>query len=156
MWYPRSSRHEPVVTKKGMWQVDSEWIGLRGHQCVVAGRRPRVLAKQKSPRKRVSRRIERRFRGRVNIALSAISRCYNTRRSVHDNILQPSINYHQVWPIGGRRVGMWQESRDRSERAARPYPWHILPYCDDYVYLDYTYNINILEDACVLGLYILY
>ena len=102
-----------------MWQVDSEWIGLRGHQCVVAGRRPRVLAKQKSPRKRVSRRIERRFRGRVNIALSAISRCYNTRRSVHDNILQPSINYHQVWPIGGRRVGMWQESRDRSEGLLR-------------------------------------
>ena len=35
--------------------------------------------------------------------------------------------------VGGRRVGMWQESRDRSERAARPYPWHILPYCDDYL-----------------------
>ena len=33
------------------------------------------------------------------IALSAISRCYNTLRAVHDNILQPSINYHQVWPI---------------------------------------------------------
>ena len=33
------------------------------------------------------------------IALSAISRCYNTLRTVHDNILQPSINYHQVWPI---------------------------------------------------------
>ena len=28
-----------------------------------------------------------------------VSRCYNTLRAVHDNILQPSINYYQVWPI---------------------------------------------------------
>jgi hypothetical protein len=33
------------------------------------------------------------------IALSAISRCYNSLRALHDNILQPAINYHQLWPI---------------------------------------------------------
>ena len=33
------------------------------------------------------------------IALSALSRTYNTLRAVHDNILQPAINYHQVWPL---------------------------------------------------------
>jgi hypothetical protein len=33
------------------------------------------------------------------IALTALSRTYNTLRAVHDNILQPAINYHQVWPL---------------------------------------------------------
>ena len=33
--------------------------------------------------------------------------------------------------VGGKRVGMYQSSRAREE--APPYPWHILPYCDDYL-----------------------
>ena len=32
-------------------------------------------------------------------ALSSISRAYNSLRALHDNILQPAINYHQLWPI---------------------------------------------------------